>query len=66
MPGADAGQPVGALLRRRVGDVRGSSEVGEAGHEPVGAENPYWEENAGMTFEDPDGWRLVLMPRPVL
>ncbi len=20
---------------------------GEAGHEPVGAENPYWEENAG-------------------
>ncbi|MEI4742525.1 hypothetical protein OAX51_04415 [Rhodococcus erythropolis] len=40
--------------------------LGEAGHEPVGAENPYWEENAGMTFEDPDGWRLVLMPRPVL
>ncbi|MGB3361697.1 MAG: VOC family protein [Rhodococcus qingshengii] len=40
--------------------------LGEAGHEPVGAENPYWEENAGMAFEDPDGWRLVLMPRPVL
>ncbi|MET0993458.1 MAG: VOC family protein, partial [Mycobacterium sp.] len=40
--------------------------LGAAGHEPVEAENPYWEENAGMTFEDPDGWRLVLMPRPVL
>lgn len=40
--------------------------LGEAGHEPVESENPYWAENAGMTFEDPDGWRLVLMPRPVL
>ncbi|KJF21235.1 VOC family protein [Rhodococcus sp. AD45-ID] len=40
--------------------------LGEAGHEPVESENPYWIENGGMTFEDPDGWRLVLMPRPVL
>src|SRR5688572_9031134 len=23
-------------------------------------ENPYWESN-GLTFEDPDGWRVVLM-----
>jgi hypothetical protein len=28
------------------------------GHEPVEPENPYW---AGdLTFEDPDGWRVVL------
>ena len=30
------------------------------GHAPVVPENPYWIEH-GMTFEDPDGWRLVLM-----
>lgn len=32
----------------------------EAGHEPVEPENPYWAER-GATFEDPDGWRVVLM-----
>jgi len=30
------------------------------GHEPVEPENPYWAEK-GLTFEDPDGWRVVLM-----
>lgn len=30
------------------------------GHSPVPPENPYWEEK-GLTFEDPDGWRVVLM-----
>ena len=30
------------------------------GHEPVEPENDYWRER-GRTFEDPDGWRLVLM-----
>jgi catechol 2,3-dioxygenase-like lactoylglutathione lyase family enzyme len=30
------------------------------GHEPVEPENPYWLEK-GLTFEDPDGWRVVLM-----
>jgi catechol 2,3-dioxygenase-like lactoylglutathione lyase family enzyme len=28
------------------------------GHEPVEPENPYW--SADLTFEDPDGWRVVL------
>jgi catechol 2,3-dioxygenase-like lactoylglutathione lyase family enzyme len=28
------------------------------GHEPVEPENPYW--NDDLTFEDPDGWRVVL------
>ena len=27
-------------------------------HEPVEPENPYW--NDDSTFEDPDGWRVVL------
>lgn len=28
------------------------------GHEPVEPENPYW--LGDLTFEDPDGWRVVL------
>ena len=35
------------------------------GHLPVDAENPYWSENGAITIEDPDGWRVVLMPAPV-
>ncbi len=34
------------------------------GHLPVEAENPYWTENGAVTVEDPDGWRVVLMPSP--
>jgi catechol 2,3-dioxygenase-like lactoylglutathione lyase family enzyme len=30
------------------------------GHSPVEPENPYWKDK-GVTFEDPDGWRVVLM-----
>ena len=33
-----------------------------AGHEPVAAFNPYWDRN-GATFEDPDGYRVVLARR---
>ena len=29
------------------------------GHEPVPSNNPYWERR-GKTFEDPDGYRVVL------
>ncbi len=36
-----------------------------AGHEPVVAENPYWAGVGALTFEDPDGWRVVLVPKPV-
>ncbi len=28
------------------------------GHRPVQPENPYWERD--LTYEDPDGWRVVL------
>ena len=31
----------------------------EAGFEPVSAFNPYWDRE-GVTFEDPDGYRIVL------
>ena len=30
------------------------------GYPPVPPENPYWKER-GVTIEDPDGWRVVLM-----
>ena len=30
-----------------------------AGHAPVASENPYWDRR-GKTFEDPDGYRVVL------
>ena len=30
-----------------------------AGHSPVRSFNPYWDRN-GSTFEDPDGYRIVL------
>jgi len=36
-----------------------------AGHEPVDAENPYRAAVGALTFEDPDRWRVVLVPRPV-
>ncbi|RKT84044.1 VOC family protein [Saccharopolyspora antimicrobica] len=39
--------------------------LAEAGHEPVPAENPYWAGVGALTFEDPDGWRVVLVPKPV-
>jgi catechol 2,3-dioxygenase-like lactoylglutathione lyase family enzyme len=31
------------------------------GVEPVAPANPYWAEH-GLTFEDPDGFRIVLVP----
>jgi hypothetical protein len=34
--------------------------LGALGYSPVPPENPYWERQ-GVTFEDPDGWRVVLM-----
>ena len=30
------------------------------GYDPVPPENPYWQAQ-GVTIEDPDGWRIVLM-----
>ena len=35
------------------------------GHQPVAPENPYWRAH-GVTVEDPDGWRVVLMNTPGL
>ncbi len=37
-----------------------TERLGRMGHLPVAPENPYWEAQ-GVTVEDPDGWRVVLM-----
>jgi catechol 2,3-dioxygenase-like lactoylglutathione lyase family enzyme len=34
--------------------------LGGMGYSAAQPENPYWEQQ-GTTFEDPDGWRVVLM-----
>lgn len=35
------------------------SRLERLGHRPVEPENPYWRDKS-LTFEDPDGWRVVL------
>jgi catechol 2,3-dioxygenase-like lactoylglutathione lyase family enzyme len=42
-----------------------AARLATVGGHPVDAENPYWPRNGGVTLEDPDGWRVVLMPSPV-
>ena len=37
--------------------------VRRSGADPVPPANPYWARN-GVTIEDPDGWRVVLVPAP--
>ncbi|MGX7678962.1 VOC family protein [Jatrophihabitans sp. DSM 45814] len=43
-----------------------SNRFAELGYPAVAAENPFWSDNGGVTIEDPDGWRVVLMPTPGL
>jgi catechol 2,3-dioxygenase-like lactoylglutathione lyase family enzyme len=51
------------LLVFYIPDARQLKEVSDRlvrlGHSPVEPENPYWRDK-GVTFEDPDGWRVVL------
>jgi catechol 2,3-dioxygenase-like lactoylglutathione lyase family enzyme len=39
--------------------TRSVARLEELGHKPVKAFNPYWDKR-GRTFEDPDGYRVVL------
>ena len=34
----------------------------QMGYPEVAPDNPYWKGKGAVTVEDPDGWRLVLMP----
>lgn len=51
------------LLAIYVPDARAWSRMigvmGRRGHQPVASFNPYWDRE-GVTFEDPDGYRVVL------
>ena len=39
-----------------------AAQLRALGGAPVAAENPYWDAVGALTFEDPDGWRVVLVP----
>lgn len=39
-----------------------AARLAAMGHAPVEADNPYWTEHGAVTFADPDGWRVVLVP----
>jgi catechol 2,3-dioxygenase-like lactoylglutathione lyase family enzyme len=45
-------------LKSRVAIAAIDVRMRALGHDPVEPENPYW--NDDLTFEDPDGWRVVL------
>jgi catechol 2,3-dioxygenase-like lactoylglutathione lyase family enzyme len=44
------------------GPVEYAERLREFGVEPVEPENPYWSGVGALTFEDPDGWRVVIAP----
>jgi catechol 2,3-dioxygenase-like lactoylglutathione lyase family enzyme len=51
-----------SLLVLYLGDREAVDAVAmRLGTEPVAPANPYWAEH-GLTFEDPDGFRVVLVP----
>ena len=51
-----------SLLVLYVGDDAGVQAIAaRLGAEPVAPANPYWAVH-GLTFEDPDGFRVVLVP----
>jgi ribosomal protein S18 acetylase RimI-like enzyme len=59
--GAPAPHPE-SLLVLYLGDAAAVDEVAaRLGADPVPPANPYWAEH-GLTFEDPDGFRVVLVP----
>jgi catechol 2,3-dioxygenase-like lactoylglutathione lyase family enzyme len=42
---------------------RASTErMSSLGYSPVPPENPYWTDRKALTYEDPDGWRVVIVP----
>ncbi|MFJ8263577.1 VOC family protein [Rummeliibacillus sp. NPDC094406] len=47
--------------RKIIEDIK--NRLKNMGYDIVSPENGYWEES-GVTIEDPDGWRIVLMNTP--
>jgi catechol 2,3-dioxygenase-like lactoylglutathione lyase family enzyme len=50
-----------SLLVLYLGDEEAAGAVAARLGDPVQPANPYWAEH-GLTFEDPDGFRVVLVP----
>jgi catechol 2,3-dioxygenase-like lactoylglutathione lyase family enzyme len=59
--GAPAPHPESLLVLYLGSSKAVDAAVERAGVAPVGAANPYWDSN-GVTLEDPDGFRVVLVP----
>jgi predicted PurR-regulated permease PerM len=47
----------------QAGELATQAVAARLGVDPVPPANPYWAEH-GLTFEDPDGFRVVLVPEP--
>jgi catechol 2,3-dioxygenase-like lactoylglutathione lyase family enzyme len=58
---APAPHPESLLVLYLGDDAAVRAAAARLGREPVVPANPYWAEH-GMTFEDPDGFRVVLVP----
>ncbi len=41
-----------------------ASRMDSLGYSTVDPVNPYWADAHALTFEDPDGWRVVVVPAP--
>jgi ribosomal protein S18 acetylase RimI-like enzyme len=59
--GAPTPHPESLLVLYMGDEATVAAVVARLGAEPVAAANPYWSEH-GATLEDPDGFRLVLVP----
>jgi catechol 2,3-dioxygenase-like lactoylglutathione lyase family enzyme len=59
--GAPAPHPESLLVLYLGDDEAVRAVAARLGVDPVRSENPYWNQH-GLTFEDPDGFRVVLVP----
>jgi catechol 2,3-dioxygenase-like lactoylglutathione lyase family enzyme len=59
--GAPAPHPESLLVLYLGNEATVRATADRLGREPVPSANPYWAEH-GLTFEDPDGFRVVLVP----
>jgi catechol 2,3-dioxygenase-like lactoylglutathione lyase family enzyme len=59
--GAPAPHPESLLVLYLGGEEAVRAVAARLGTDPIDPANPYWAER-GLTFEDPDGFRIVLVP----
>jgi catechol 2,3-dioxygenase-like lactoylglutathione lyase family enzyme len=61
--GAPAPHPESLLVFYLGDEATVQAVAARLGVDPVRPANPYWAEH-GLTFQDPDGFRVVLVPEP--